>query len=133
MSKLQDQVTEFHRKFDLEIRDTPGMPENRGTARLRLALIREEFSELCDAILDEDVIAIADALGDLAYVVYGAAVSFGVDLEKVTDEIHRSNMTKLWPGGDVRKNEDGKVVKPPTYSPADLERVLFPFGREEDK
>lgn len=60
----------------------------------------------------------------MLYVVYGAAVTYGIDLEPIFDEIHRSNMSKLWPDGTVQKREDGKVLKPPTYSPADLEPIL---------
>lgn len=105
------------------------MPVREETASLRLKLIEEELEELWLAVREGNVVEVADALGDLAYVVYGAAVSFGIDLGKVTDEIHRSNMTKVWPDGRVKKNGDGKVVKPPTYSPADLEAVLFPLGR----
>lgn len=123
MTKLQTQVIEFHKKFDLEVRANPGMPVRSETVRLRMSLIREEFRKFQEAVEAEDMIGVADALGDLAYVVYGAAASFGIDLGVVTDEIHRSNMTKLWP--------EGKVVKPPSYSPADLERVLFPFGADD--
>jgi predicted HAD superfamily Cof-like phosphohydrolase len=132
VTRLQRQVTEFHRKFDLEVRQSPGMPSRPETARLRASLIKEELQEFEAAVEAEDMLGVADALGDLAYVVYGAAASFGIDLGVVTDEIHRSNMTKMWPGGRVTKNETGKVLKPPTYSPADLERVLFPLGVPED-
>lgn len=140
MTKLQEQVKEFHQTFDIKIEDKPTIPD-ADTAVLRLKLIQEEFEELEEAlgfgydpstasypmICKEnfvcsriDMTQIADALGDLLYVIYGAAVSFGIDLEPVTDEIHRSNMTKV--GG--YKREDGKWVKPDTYSPPDLVKVL---------
>ncbi|MEC4681184.1 MAG: hypothetical protein VST67_10880, partial [Nitrospirota bacterium] len=68
----------------------------------------------------KDLPAMAKELADLLYVVYGTAVSLGIDLEPVFKEVHRSNMSKV--GG--YKREDGKWVKPPTYSPASLEDIL---------
>lgn len=118
--KEQEMVEEFHKAFDLAIRDTPGQvsPE---TAHLRIKLIEEELTELRDAYANEDLVAIADALGDLLYVVLGAAVSSGIPLGSVFAEIHRSNMSKV--GGT--KNEMGKLIKPPTYSPANLLPILL--------
>lgn len=65
-------------------------------------------------------LAQADALGDLLYVVFGAAVTFGIDMGPIFDEIHRSNMTKI--GGPVRP--DGKRLKPATYEPPNLKPLL---------
>lgn len=117
-------VAEFHDALGGLTLDTPAMPDFP-TRSLRLALIREELAELEEAIDAEDIVQIADALGDLLYVVYGAALAFGVDLEPVFAEIHRSNMTKR--GGPVR--EDGKVLKPTTYSPPDLAPILAAQSR----
>src|SRR4051812_7991396 len=95
---------------------------------LRARLIKEELNEFRDAsslyINDKHIIEVADALGDLLYVVYGAGVTYGIDLEPVFQEIHRSNMSKLWPDGKAHRDTGGKVIKSPNYSPANLAFVL---------
>src|SRR3954471_18905285 len=89
-----DRVREFHLAF--------GHPAPEGVrdiapdrSQLRIALIAEELDELREAVYYNDLVAIADALGDLDYVVNGAAIKYGINLPAVTAEIHRSNMTKL--------------------------------------
>jgi len=74
-----------------------------------------------------DTVAVAKELADLLYVVYGTAVSCGIDMEPVFREVHRSNMSKV--GG--HKREDGKWVKPSTYSPARLELILVAQSSKE--
>jgi predicted HAD superfamily Cof-like phosphohydrolase len=101
-------------------------PEER--KKLRLELIREEFKELTEASDANDIVAVADALADLLYVVHGAALEWGIPMDPCYKEVHRSNMTKVFPDGTVHKREDGKVLKPPTYSPADLVTILKRFG-----
>lgn len=80
--------------------------------------VDEEARELREAVESGDVVATADALADLAYVVYGSALHFGIDLDAVIAEVHRSNMTKS-PAGD------GKAIKGPTYVPPDLTQLLI--------
>ena len=120
MNRIQDQVREFHRAFEIKEEETPTKPDLQ-TAALRVELIDEEFKELKEAIAKDDLVGIADALGDLLYVTFGAAISFGIDMEPVVDEIHRSNMSKV--GG--YKRDDGKWIKPDTYSPAQLVGILL--------
>jgi len=92
---------------------------------LRVELIREELRDFTQASAGAgDVVEAADALADLLYVVYGAALEWGIPLDAVFAEVHRSNMTKVWPDGTVHYREDGKVLKPSTYSPADIRGVL---------
>lgn len=119
----QDYVRQFHEKFGLTINRRPTWPSDEDV-ELRQKLVEEELSELLTAFSEKDIVAVADALGDLLYVVLGAGVTFGLDMDPIVDEIHRSNMTKMWEDGTIRKNEYGKVVKPPTYEPARLEEVL---------
>lgn len=119
MNKMQKQVVEFHRMFDLGIEPVPKAPGfDLQLARLRL--IKEELNELNLGFLNGDTVEIADAIGDLLYVVFGTAVVCGIDIEPVFDEIHRSNMTKV--GG--HKDENGKWIKPNTYEPANLEPII---------
>lgn len=118
-----DFVREFHEAFGTPVGDRPALisPDR---ASLRRALIAEELDELAEAQLMGDLVAIADALGDLAYVVYGAAIEYGIDLDAVVAEIHRSNMTKLGDDGKPIYRADGKVLKGPHYEPPSLARVL---------
>lgn len=119
MMQPQDMVAEFHRKFDIPIGERPSIPPD-ATRQLRVRLIQEEFAELKEAMTAQDLPAVAKELADLLYVVYGTAVSYGVDMDPVFREVHRSNLSKV--GG--YKREDGKWVKPPTYSPADVKPLL---------
>lgn len=112
-------VQEFHKQFEIHVSPTPSIPDEP-TRILRKRLIQEEFDELQEAMREKDLPSIAKELADLLYVVYGTAVSLGIDMEPVFQEVHRSNMSKV--GG--HKREDGKWVKPPTYSPARLEDLL---------
>lgn len=119
MMQPQDMVAEFHRKFDIPVGDSPSIP-SEATRQLRVRLIQEEFTELQEAMAAQDLPGVAKELADLLYVVYGTAVSYGVDMDPVFREVHRSNLSKV--GG--YKREDGKWVKPPTYSPADVKPLL---------
>jgi len=119
MMQPQDMVAEFHRKFDIPVGDRPSIP-SEATRQLRVRLIHEEFAELQEAMVAQDLPAVAKELADLLYVVYGTAVSYGLDMDPVFREVHRSNLSKV--GG--YKREDGKWVKPPTYSPADVKPLL---------
>jgi predicted HAD superfamily Cof-like phosphohydrolase len=115
----QCMVEQFHRLFDIVVQQQPGLVDEQ-TRMLRERLIQEEFEELKEAMGQENLAAIAKELADLLYVVYGTAVSYGIDMEPVFTEVHRSNMSKI--GG--YKREDGKWVKPPTYSAAAIEPIL---------
>ena len=119
MNKEQKMVTEFHEAFNITINKYPAIPTLQDRA-LRQALIAEELEELETAMLNGSITESADALADLLYVVYGTAVSFGLDIEPIFAEVHRSNMTKI--GG--HKRADGKWVKPDTYSPAKLQPII---------
>lgn len=121
---MQAQVKEFHRL--LEEKQDPRKPTvpSEEVKDLRLRLINEEFKELRHAFYDNDIVEIADALGDLLYVVYGTAISCGIEMESVFDEIHRSNMAKLWPDGKPHYNEYGKVLKPEGWQKPDIASIL---------
>ena len=121
----QDLVREFHEKFGVEVADRPGVPSD-GVRDLRLDLIQEEYLELCRAAYKSDLVGIADALGDLLYVTYGMALAYGIDMEPVVAEIHRSNMTK--DGGGTRA--DGKILKGPDFKLPDLVTVLRTQGAD---
>ena len=117
--EAQQMVLKFHKEFDIHIAETPSVPDER-TQALRARLIQEEFDELKEAFKKNDLPHIAKELADLLYVVYGTAISYGIDMEPVFQEVQRSNMSKV--GG--YKREDGKWVKPANYSPANIAPIL---------
>ncbi|HJR76879.1 MAG TPA: MazG nucleotide pyrophosphohydrolase domain-containing protein [Nitrospiraceae bacterium] len=119
MIEQQRMVEEFHRKFELRAESAPTILDD-ATRRLRIRLIQEEFDEVKEALAREDLTGIAKELADLLYVIYGTAVSCGIDMDPVFREVHRSNLTKV--GG--YKRGDGKWVKPATYSPAQIGPIL---------
>ncbi len=119
MDAEQLAVLEFHKTFGIDIAKKPFIPSDE-ILDLRYELIAEELEEYEEAVENKDLVKIADALADLIYVIKGAGVSFGIDLELVFKEVHRSNMSKV--GG--HKRDDGKWVKPETYSPPDLKSII---------
>jgi predicted HAD superfamily Cof-like phosphohydrolase len=117
-------VGAFHTAFGLPVRDRPTAEIPADEAVLRQALLDEEVDELRAAVAAGDVVAIADALADIVYIACGTAHAYGIDLDAVVAEVHRSNMTKL--GGDGRPvyRADGKVLKGSGYEPPRLADVL---------
>ena len=124
-----DMVRQFHEVFGVLISDRPTVDLPPEVIQLRLDLLREELAELESASEAGDLVAVADGLGDLAYVLYGAALTFGIDLDAVVREIHRSNMTKLDEVGRPILRADGKVLKGPRYQPPDIQVALWPAGQ----
>ena len=118
-----EKVKEFMNVFGQEIKNKAEFP-NEKIIDLRKKLIEEEFKELKDAIKDNDIVEVADALTDILVVTYGAGVAFGIDLDKCFEEVHRSNMSKLSKEGKPIYNEFGKVMKGPNYSPPDLKKLI---------
>lgn len=98
---------------------------DQATIDLRIRLIQEELKELIeDGFEPRNMIEVADAIGDLLYVVYGTAAAMGIDADAIFDEVHSSNMTKIGPDGTVIRDERGKVKKPPTFREPDIAKVL---------
>jgi predicted HAD superfamily Cof-like phosphohydrolase len=117
---MQAQVAEFHRAIgDALARD----PEQ--VARLRIAMLTEEYVEAMEAIASGDRAQIARELADLMYVIYGTACMYGIDLGAAFDAVHESNMSKIGPGGPVVRS-DGKVLKGPCFRPPDMLLALSP-------
>jgi predicted HAD superfamily Cof-like phosphohydrolase len=121
---IASDVAAFHAVFGLPRNDTPTADVPADLAALRVRLLAEEVDEFAAATDDRDIVGIADALADIVYVAYGAAVTYGIDLDAVLAEVHRSNMTKLDADGRVLLREDGKVMKSTRYTPPDVAGVL---------
>jgi predicted HAD superfamily Cof-like phosphohydrolase len=117
-------VADFQRAFNLPMRQSPNADVDKSLAKLRVALLQEEVGEFITASEKGDLVAIADALADITYVVYGTALTYGIDLDSVLREVHRSNMSKLGNDGKPLIRDDGKVLKSERYFPPDIASVL---------
>ncbi|MEO9571387.1 MAG: nucleoside triphosphate pyrophosphohydrolase family protein [Polaribacter sp.] len=119
-------VTEFHTAFKLNINQEPiaHIGENRNL--LRYKLMREENEEYLDAANNNDLVEVADALGDMLYILCGTIIEHGMQdkIEEVFNEIQRSNMSKLGKDGKPIYREDGKVLKGPNYFKPNIAEIL---------
>ena len=118
-----ENVKKFMQTFGQEVRTKASFPNNKIT-NLRINLIREELSELEEAIEKKDLKEVADALTDILYVTYGAGHAFGINLDKCFEEVQNSNMSKLGPDGKPIYNEQGKVMKGPDYFKPNLNKFV---------
>ncbi|QSB12634.1 GNAT family N-acetyltransferase [Natronosporangium hydrolyticum] len=120
-------LREFHERFDLHRQDRPGHPSPQ-VAELRQRLIEEEVAELAEAVrLAADgagLDRVAHELADVVYVAYGTALSYGIDLDAVLAEVHRSNLSKLGQDGRPVRRPDGKVLRGEQYEPPRVAAVL---------
>lgn len=159
MKAEQLAVETFMKTFGQKVRSTPCIPSDE-EADLRISLIDEELQELKVAFVNQSKTDIADALADLLYVLLGTASTCGMDLGRIFNEVHRSNMSKFWKSGEIAdllnkdaqevyqyiaepplendeyvckriskihwvvKNKEGKIIKSPSYSPADIASTL---------
>jgi predicted HAD superfamily Cof-like phosphohydrolase len=99
---------------------------------LHVELIREEVDELVAAVAAHDLVEIADALADILYVTYEAAVAFGIPIEEVLEAVHRANLGKVGPAGETVTRDDGKVVAPPDWRPPEVAAILARHGAALD-
>jgi len=145
-------VADFHRTFKHPILPTPAIP-SEDRCKLRVALIAEELKELEVAILEKDIVEVADALCDIQYVLAGAILEFGLGekFSKLFEEVQRSNMSKVCRSEDeamqtvehyrnkdgtacyyvkegdkwlVYRQSDNKTIKSVRYSPANLAKIV---------
>ena len=126
MKKYTDAVHEFHTAFGLGIKNEP--TANIGTAKnlLRFNLMKEENEEYLEAANANDLVEVADALGDMLYILAGTIIEHGMQykIAEVFDEIQRSNMSKLGEDGHPIFREDGKVLKGPNYFKPNIGSIL---------
>ena len=116
-------VKEFMQKFKQEVKSKPSFP-NENIIKLRINLIKEELLELEEALNQKNIEDTADALTDILYVTYGAGHAFGIDLDKCFDEVQKSNMSKLDKFGNPIYNDQGKVMKGPSYFKPNFKKIL---------
>lgn len=116
----------FHKAFELGIKETPTAALGIHKNMLRYKLMREENEEYLDAANNEDLVEVADALGDMLYILCGTIIEHGMQnkIEEVFNEIQKSNMSKLGADGNPIYREDGKVLKGPNYFRPDIKSIL---------
>ena len=116
-------VKKFMQKFKQEVKSKPSFPDEN-IIKLRINLIKEELLELEEALNEKNIEETADALTDILYVTYGAGHAFGIDLDKCFEEVQRSNMSKLDKFGNPIYNDQGKVMKGPSYFKPNFKKIL---------
>lgn len=149
MTHTTNRVRAFHEAFGHPVAPAP-TPATKALRELRVKLIAEELTELCEALgvhltifqrngkyvadvlavaedHEVDLVETADALGDIDYVTAGANLAFGLPAEAVAEEIHRANMSKLGADGKPIYREDGKVLKGPNYKAPDVASIVLPL------
>lgn len=120
-------VYEFHSTFGLGINNSPTGNLGEAKNRLRFNLMKEENEEYLEAANCNDLPEVADALGDMLYILCGTIIEHGMQykIEEVFEEIQRSNMSKLGNDGKPIFREDGKVLKGPNYFRPDIKSILY--------
>jgi len=113
----------FMKTFGQEVKDKPSFSTEK-INKLRIDLIKEELDELSEAMKNNDLLEVADALTDILYVTYGAGHAFGINLDKCFEEVQNSNMSKLDENGKPIYNESGKVMKGPNYFKPNLSKFV---------
>lgn len=124
-------VREFHNAFGLPVREKPTVDIPEKEFLLRFNLMKEENEEYLEAAKEGNLVEVADALGDMLYILCGTINAHGMQhkIAEVFEEIQRSNMSKLDENGKPIYREDGKVMKSNRYFKPDIESVLF--GKKE--
>lgn len=126
IKKELDSVKLFHKKFNIDYLNEPTANIPQEIKQLRFKLMEEENLEYLKATRENDLVEIADALGDMLYILCGTIISHGLQnkIEEIFHEIQSSNMSKLGKNGKAIFREDGKVLKGPNYFKPDIRKIL---------
>jgi len=126
MKKQIESVHKFHTAFKLGMNSSPVAHITERRNQLRFELMKEENEEYLEAAQNNDLVEVADALGDMLYILCGTIIEHGMQdvIEDVFDEIQQSNMSKLGADGLPIYREDGKVLKGPSYFKPNFEQIL---------
>ena len=119
-----EKVGLFMKTFGQEVKTSPSFSSKK-INKLRISLINEELVELKNAIKENNLQEVADALTDILYVTYGAGHAFGINLDQCFDEVQKSNMSKLGFDGKPIYNDSGKVMKGPNYFKPNLKKFTI--------
>ncbi len=126
MKSTIEAVATFHKAFGLGVSEVPVASLGEQKNHLRFNLMVEENKEYYEAARNNDLVEVADALGDMLYILCGTILEHGMHykIEEVFQEIQRSNMSKLGANGLPVYREDGKVMKGPAYVKPDIRAIL---------
>jgi predicted HAD superfamily Cof-like phosphohydrolase len=126
MKKQLNHVEKFHDTFGIPNEYTPKATISNDLIDLRFKLMAEENEEYLEAAKNGDMVEVADALGDMMYILCGTILSHGMQhkIEEVFEEIQRSNMSKLGEDGKPIYREDGKVLKGPNYFKPNIAKII---------
>ncbi len=126
LAQVIEHVETFHNSFGIENKNAPTHEISPKEGKLRFDLMREENEEYFDAVKDGDLVEIADALGDMLYILCGTILKHGMQhkIGEVFEEIQRSNMSKLDADGKPIYREDGKVLKSELYFKPNIAKIL---------
>ncbi len=126
MKRKIEAVQEFHDAFGLGVLHEPQADLGSAKNQLRFSLMDEENKEYLEAATEGDLVEVADALGDMLYILCGTILEHGMQykIEEVFEEIQRSNMSKLGEDGKPIYREDGKVLKGPNYFKPNIKEIL---------
>lgn len=128
MKTMYDMIVEFHKAFNLPVLPEFTKPEE-DLFNLRVELVAEELNELTEELVKlqngkGDPAAIAKEMADVVYVILGFAAVLGIPFDKVFEEVHKSNMSKLGADGKPVYREDGKVLKSDMYRPPNIQQFF---------
>ena len=118
-----EKVGLFMKTFGQEVKNKTELSTEKINL-LRISLIKEELEELQQAVRENNILEVADALTDILYVTYGAGHAFGINLDKCFNEVQESNMSKLGENGKPIYNKHGKVMKGPKYFKPELSKFI---------
>ena len=126
MKNKIESVKAFHEAFKIGYRDSPKADLGSRVNTLRYKLMREENEEYLEAASANDLVEVADALGDMLYILCGTIIEYGLQhkIDEVFEEIQRSNMSKLGENQQPIYREDGKVLKGPNYFKPNIKDIL---------
>ena len=126
MQKQLNAVKLFHETYGLGVSTEMKADLGKLKNELRFNLMKEENEEYLEAVENNDIVEIADALGDMLYILCGTILEHGLQhkIDEVFDEIQRSNMSKLGEDGKPIYREDGKVMKGPNYFKPNFSAIL---------
>lgn len=125
MKNYLEHVSTFHKKFKVSQNESPTLISEDDWI-LRHKLMKEENQEYLDACATNDLVEVADALGDQLYILCGTILKHGLQhkIEEVFEEIQRSNMSKLDDKGEPIFRADGKILKGHNYFPPEIKKIL---------
>ena len=126
INKELNAVKKFHDSFGIESLKSPSVNIKPKIFNLRYNLMKEENEEYLEAVRNNNIIEVADALGDMLYILCGTILSHGMQhkISEIFDEIQKSNMSKLGLDGKPIYRDDGKVMKGPNYFKPNIESIL---------